>query len=579
MLTLILVGTLASTWTIKQATGNKWIVGPDSDFASIQEAINYENVSDGDTIEVRWKPTPYYENVTVNKSLIIVVYEDDRIRGDYPTVDGGNKEGVVFNVIVDKVVIDGFVIRNGEYGIKLASSNNTITNNNVTSNTYGVYIEGVNNTLSNNRIRGNSWNFGADGGVQYIDYSNTVEYGKPIYYWVDRHDELIQSSAGYVALVGCTNINVTYLQLRRNIQGIIVVASKDIILQNLDIRDNSDDGVLFNGTSNSRIENVSIITRSYENRAGVSDIRFISSSNNSVCNNTLLHYGYVGIELRGYSQNNSVNDNIMQNIYPSEIGTGMQLIFSNDNVIAGNTLSHNAEGISLFGSDSNILYHNNFINNTDAASCMSGSNFWNLTREGNYWGNDITVYPKVDENRDGINDEPCNKTINNYNIDYHPLNETWISTRQIDVTYCLNDSLAVRRMTPIPPPDEISIQSDHVVASYQEGYAMNWSEQKGVITFNITASTPGFCNVTIPRNILDTEFELFINGTLTDYDFTCNANYSSICFPLNYDEGIYNVVIIGYRVGSIYGDVNHDGKVDLADITTILDNFGEYWKK
>ncbi|MBX5328760.1 MAG: NosD domain-containing protein [Candidatus Bathyarchaeota archaeon] len=560
-LTLLLMGTLATTFKAHQTTGKTWYVGPPpSDFTSIQEAINNESVLDGDIIEVKWKDTPYYESIRINKSLVIRRYSYDP-PGYYPTVDGVNKQKPVFNVTSLNVEINGFIIRNGQYGVYLRSDNTRIINNTVIYNTNGIFLEQTFNcTLQNNKLNANERNFGVSGYtlehyIHDIDASNAIE-GKPIRYWINHQYGKI-SDAGYVAIINSTNIIVEGALLRNNIQGVLVVWSKNITLRNLELINNYY-GVLFESTTDSRMENISV--------NGDEGISLLSSSNNAITQCNILHDGYSGIYLSS-SQNNTISDNLIKSMYINH-GSGIILSESDNNFVVGNNIIDNWYSVSLC-CNGTLFYHNNFINNPAGVLSMpTSTNPWNLTREGNYW-DDITGFSLVDNDGDGITDPPCKKQINPYNVDYHPLNETWSSTREINVT--LWHILS-------PPGDKqyfVVLNSDHVTASRK--FKPNWTQAYGLITFNITASTNGSCSLNIPRARLDVPIELKINGTLIDpnnYDLII-ANATHLILRFNYSEGRHMIEIKGYKLGFAIGDINGDGKVNMDDIMIVIDAFGK----
>jgi len=543
------------------ATSSTSYVYPD-DFPgqTLQEAIWNETVENGDTIYVKQDPDPYYVHLDVNKSITLEGF--DR----FTTTLDGSGNGTVITVNADNVEISEFTIQNGEpYGVYINNGNNCNVSRNIVKNNFqGIELaSSVYCMLRDNDIKFNTYNFGVSGGgIHDIDVSNEVD-GKPIYYWVDRQNETIPLDAGYVALVNCENITVENLLLRNNAQGIVVSGSTNITLRNLDIRYN-DVGVLFIATYNSRIEEVSVITPSYQDSLSCYAIQLMVSDNNLICNNIVLHDGYFGIEL-GDSQNNTINDNVIQDTYIHH-GYGMVIIGDN-NTVYGNNILNNWYSIWLQGNGS-IFYHNNFINNPMGVLVWptDSANSWNSTLEGNYW-DDIHG---VDSDCDGINDPPCRKQLTNYNIDYHTLNQTWTPIRKIDASWLLRNC---RDSFPeLIPNYAITLQSDHVLACYN--FTLKWEDQLGLVTLNVTASSPGFCNVTIPRIIVDMPFELFVNNEkITDPDFTYNVTHCSIYFT--YSQGIHQVKIIGYRVGSVYGDVNHDGVVNMRDIAIVCSNFQE----
>jgi len=120
------------------------------DYARIQWAV--DNASAGDTIIVR--DGNYYENVVVDKKLTIKSENGSA----YCIVNGGGSWGEkVFSLEADGIRIEGFTITGGWYGIYICSNENSISNNNISSNNcYGMCLEDSdNNSISNNNISNN----------------------------------------------------------------------------------------------------------------------------------------------------------------------------------------------------------------------------------------------------------------------------------------------------------------------------------------------------------------------------------------------------------------------------------------
>jgi len=138
-----------------------------------------------------------------------------------------------------------------------------------------------------------------------VDSSNLVD-GKPVYYWVNKHDSSVPFDAGYVALVNSTNIVVQNLTLTRNGQGLLLVYT----------------------------ENATII-------------------NNNITHNT------EGILLSWSSKNTVIANNLAENNQ-----TGISLYLSWNNNITANNITRNDYGVSLFTSSKNMLRSNSIANNT-----------------------------------------------------------------------------------------------------------------------------------------------------------------------------------------------------------------------
>jgi parallel beta-helix repeat protein len=204
----------ATTWSVDDSGG--------ANFTRMQDAIN--NASVGDTILVY--SGVYYEKVYVNKSVTL--------KGiGYPVVDANGSDSAI-TLTADGITLVGFNATNSgksqnDAGIKVNTSNNNITSNNVCNNGFGIYLASSsnNNTISgnnvcdnnrdgiriydssNNTITGNV--FVNDGLFVYFSYHNTVEEntvnGKPLVYLEDVSDYKVED-AGQVIIVNCNNITI-----------------------------------------------------------------------------------------------------------------------------------------------------------------------------------------------------------------------------------------------------------------------------------------------------------------------------------------------------------------------------------
>jgi parallel beta-helix repeat protein len=367
------------------AFSTMWTVDDDgpADFHTIQEAINVANP--GDTIYVR--NGTYYENVVLNKTVSLVGEDIENT-----IVDGSG-----INVMAYNVVIRGFTIRNS-FGPSIhihQNANATVQNNYITNGLGGIHLDNSSgnyiadntitnltdigiwldvsggNTLRNNNMTNNQYDFGVWGeSLQHymndIDASNTVD-GKPICYWVNRHNEQVPLDAGYVQLVNCTNITVKDLNLTNN---------------------------LFNV--------------------------FLAFTNNSLITNNIITNGEDGIDLMK-SEANTIFGNTL-----SIIENGILLFDSESNNIVENTVTNSYWPIGLYdASRNNTFFHNNIVSNACPVYAEL-ANTWNngYPSGGNYWGDytgvDNFMGPYQNETgSDGIGDTPYIIDVNNQ--DKYPL--------------------------------------------------------------------------------------------------------------------------------------------------------------
>ncbi len=164
---LVLIGTASGSATITVCPSG-------CEYSSIQKAIKAS--SNGDTILVQ--SGTYFENVKVNKQLTI--------RGiGNPVVDAGGN-GNVITLSANGITLEGFTTTWSGYswaGIKVTSSNNTLTGNNgdislsssnnntLTDNNGGISLS----SSSNNMLKDNNASNNRGSGI-YLEYasSNTL---------------------------------------------------------------------------------------------------------------------------------------------------------------------------------------------------------------------------------------------------------------------------------------------------------------------------------------------------------------------------------------------------------------------
>lgn len=164
--------------------------------------------------------------------------------------------GVSLRGCANNTVSNNIILNNTLFGIHLwDAGNNTIINNTVMNNRHGIdfYGNSNDNVLRNNNMTDNEYNFGlilrgetrnslgvftgTPGIVNDVDPSNTVD-GKPIYYLFNRSNEQVPSDAGYVWLNNCTNIKIDGCNLSNNLQGVLLLFTKNASIMNNSITDN-----------------------------------------------------------------------------------------------------------------------------------------------------------------------------------------------------------------------------------------------------------------------------------------------------------------------------------------------------
>ena len=545
VLALLWIGTLASASKIRNLQEIVYVGPPPAQFQSIQEAVNA--VEDGVIIEVDWKATPYYENVTVNKTVTIRKRQNVP-PGFYPTVDGVNGAGTVFNVVSPNVEISGFIIRNGGHGIMVSNDSARITNNTITSCYRGILFDhSYNNTLRSNSLVDNILNFrvfflGPSYDINHlihdIDSTNTVD-GKPVYYWVNEQDRTVPSDAGYVSFVNCTRVTARGLDLS---QDFLVAFSDNVTIENMVFLNKS---VKLINTTNSIIQN---LTFELDEPNQSSALYVLYSEQNTIQNNSLSAYVGVGMD---YSSFNRILDNTVSNCFG-----GIDLTQCLNNTLVGNSIITNNMGLSLqSGATNNIIFHNNFVYNDVEQVFLSVGNVNNRFDngyEGNYWSD----YVGNDFNRDGIGDtsysiEPP------FNHDNCPLVKPWKSLRTYE------------------PEEDFNVETvDQVLTTLSNSTlaAFYLNREWKYLTLNTTSGYGGFVNVTIPRRWLDSSFTVLVDEEAANFTYTADADFSLLHIVL--DHGTHRLKIIGSELGKIRGDLDGDGDVDIFDVVLMTGNYG-----
>lgn len=438
MVLAILFSTISVT-QIKPIGAENTIIVPD-DYLTIQEAINAANP--GDMILVA--AGTYNESVTVDKSLIL---------------EGENMTSIIaygVKIFANNVRISNFTLKNwyGGASIEIRGSNNTIRSNLVTSHTGRIslgidirdsqYITIDENHIVNNTYGVTMWNssnvvlfknyiikndFGVDLGysdncllqfnnlslnernlsvygyrlsdfIHDMDNTNHIN-GKPVYYLVNQRDVEISVDAGYVAAVNSSNIRMTNICVTNNGQGILFAFTTNSIIENVTLIGNKYGVVLCHSTENIIAENNIAGSRQWgiflrgsekneisknhidggcagisvrqsngslilENRVQGNDgigIRLSESSNNTIAGNVLTENAGLGLGLFDGSNDNNVTDNLI--VKNGFVGFGISL--SSGNIAVNNTMNNNSFNFEIFGYE-----HSDFINDIDSSNKLDG---------------------------------------------------------------------------------------------------------------------------------------------------------------------------------------------------------------
>jgi parallel beta-helix repeat protein len=368
-------------------------------------------------------------------------------------------------------------VMNTYKAIELISSRyNTLSNNEVMDNTHGIWLNAqyhpsTGNTLRNNVMIGNKHSFLVyshfhfmSGYINDVDTSNTVD-GKPIYYWINRHDESVPLDAGCVVIVNSSRINVKDLKLRNTATGVCLAYTENSVIENVtatvnycgidlqlsrynvitknNLTDNDGPGIFLhrsnhNNLTDNFVQNTNTSGIWLEDCGGGG--RGGSPGYNTLIGNTVLYsradkpqeWDGAGILVDDSTYCKVIDNNVTNNSFGIVIGAS----HATNNQISGNNIVMNDVGLMLGGCVYNAIFNNNFIDNK--LQVDTGKGMWKPGHNtldsgypsgGNYWSDysGVDMYSGPYQNETGfdwIGDIPY--LIDENNQDNYPLLHSFI---------------------------------------------------------------------------------------------------------------------------------------------------------
>jgi len=266
-----------------------------------------------------------------------------------------------------------------------------------------------------------------------------------------------------------------------------------------------------------------------------------------------------GMGLKGIALSHVKNCKISgNNIENNTIGIGLA-DYSSHNSISENKIATNNYGIWLGYSSNNSICHNNFVDNTDQVYSTNSTNVWDdsYPSGGNYWSgyNGADLYSGLYQNdtgSDGIGDAPY--VIDENNRDKYPLMNPYVAPI-VEWEFNATKNGETRK---------IRVISNSIIIDFNFNYTL----QK--MDFNVTGpyGTSGFCNVILPKDLINDTVVVLVNGDPLDYKMQENATHFFIYFT--YSHSISRVEILA----TILGDINGDRIIDVMDILVVGLAFG-----
>ncbi len=315
--------------------------------------------------------------ISVNDNADRAIVENNRAMN--------NNYGIMLSRTDDTVLRNNTVEDNDRDGIRVFSSVNTILDNNTATGngetgimlSRSSYANLSNNTMEDNDVDFDIYGLYEHEYIHEIDETNTVGSGA-IYYWSDRHDEVITGDdIAYIIVANSTNITIRDLSFEGMETGLLLVNTHDSLIENVTVT-NCGTGISLMSCNNNTLRD--IVANENEDY-GVS---LESSKENALSDVTTNDNGAFGIYVRTDSDftiidSCTANDNYYQGIYLSyshhntvtdcyasgNEQSGILLIQAVDNLVLGNTVTGNIKsGITLSNHcTDNLVENNSAVNN------------------------------------------------------------------------------------------------------------------------------------------------------------------------------------------------------------------------
>ncbi len=369
-------------------------------------------------------------------------------------LDSSNEDTLTFNVTK----------HNSSDGISLSTSSNNTLNSNIadSNNLDGFHMVPSSNynTLNNNSSSGNgNSGFLIVASTDNNLTGNTANNNLPsngFYLYSSNNNTLNNNTAnsnknGIFLENNCSDNVLIYNTVTHNEFGIFLSESSNNIINYNTMNDNDGrvdgDGIMLVESS------YNTIAHNTANNDPGDGIEFYQASNNNIIDNTIINSGW-GIRINHYSSYNVLSNNIVNNgvkgIVLEEANSTNNILVNNttdnnsedgiylydstsNNTLIGNTASNNTNyGIHLDSSSNNTIYLNNLIDNiTDNVLSENGStNTWNSPTTIYYDYNNGTFYKEYlgnyysDGTHTGSNGIGGTYTIANDNNDDYQLTDT-----------------------------------------------------------------------------------------------------------------------------------------------------------
>lgn len=488
-------------------------------FANIQEALR--SVSEGGLVIVG--SGTYNEHIIVDKSVTIRAEDID----EAPIIDGGGTGTILFLDSSD-VSIENLKIQNGEWGIWIASNNNTVRDSTIRDCEWRMVIPGYGNEIISNRLEGQCEGMMVSGSKNVIS------------------DNIV---LGDYPIGGCTGLRLAF-------------SSHNIVRNNY--FENYRCHILITGADHNIVAGNTLyrswdhveLSEEYRNAGMI----LFNSQKNTIINNDISNISGSGIRLFGRSTENLMQANKMEDVGRS----GFEILFGSDrNEVINNELVESTRGVILDQVDDNLLY-NNIILDLGSEPFDNGANHWVYEGTGNYWGEyreDEIVIPPNGEDDSPLEEKPEISKVEEPEIDYVIPRIEFIESLIIEDTQVWEEDLVIDQPIKIREGGELEIRDIKV-----EVMDLIEVEEGGSLVLrnvDISVLNQDLMNLIIVHD----------EGTLEIYDSKLSARGQDIMIreggSLRVEES--QLIGMGHWDGGAALDLRNDGAVIVNN--TIKDGF------
>lgn len=551
------------------------------DYSTIQEAINAPETKNGHTIQV--DDGTYYTHISISKSIELVGESRNR------TIIDGTGTGPVVTLSADNISVTNFTIRNGGHswspsdtciwghglsnilienntvmdvsngiifyslhnssmshniaegcgamGLHLDSSNNCkIVNNTAINSFQGIVVE----RSAGNSIQGNNLTNNSLGMNFYASAGNLVE-----------QNNFMNNSVG-ILLDACNGPNIfRENNMTNNGYNLIVWGSSlEAFMQNIDTSNIVDDKTVYYTTNSHNLTlnpincpNIGYLALVNCTKVTVEDID-LSDGKDGMLMAQSTHCSLINVTIANSSTNITLSGFSSQPL----IHGGLDFFQSDNNLMTSSRIINNSVGICLYRSSGNLFYHNSFVdidkpvisNFQSPGLPPSGScsmNKWDKDFEGNYWSNYRERYPNATE-IDNLGIWNTQYVIDANNTDNYPL-------MGIFSDFPVNWANRTYHITTICNSTISDFKFGVVIVYPNHAIGPPWTT---CIIFTVTGNAAGFCRIEIPKDVLDGDYVVTLDGfnmSSSMWKELPISNETTLYLYLTYPSSSHEIWIMG----------------------------------